>query len=530
MSGWRSRLVIVVLLWCLWAGTASAAPTIAIVETNPVSENNAGEYVVIDPNGDRNVSGWRLSDGSQTVILPNVTIEEPTAISGDPRMTALLTEKPVLEWEGFLALATEGTTIELTDASGNELDSVTVPALRERERWQRNGGDGEATIRDPNRSGEVATAGNGTAFVLPDGAHVPDETIAEADDRLWVAGYEFTDPAILDRLRERHAAGVDVRVLLDGSPVGGQSAIEQEMLDTLVADGIPVRVLEGARDRFRFHHPKYAIVDDRVVVMTENWKPAGTGGASSRGWGVTLDDPSTSATIAGLFADDFGGRDTVAWPRADRGGTQSIEPANGSFDPQFAPESVAYESVELAISPRHARDAIQAVIADAEDEIMVQQVQIGDADFPLLQSLLEAADRGVEVRILLDSQWYVADENAALADRLNEASAKADLPVSVRLVDPGEQFTKIHTKGMVVDGETTVVGSMNWNNVSMTENREVTAIITSTEMARYFGETFAEDWDRAEPTVPIGLIGATVTIWVIVGLLARRLVSFDASV
>src|SRR5436305_224672 len=73
--------------------------------------------------------------------------------------------------------------------------------------------------------------------------------------------------------------GVEVRVLLDGSPVGGVEEDEHRVVGGLLAAGVDVRWLAGAPDvvkRYRYHHAKYAIVDGRVAwIGSENFGNAG---------------------------------------------------------------------------------------------------------------------------------------------------------------------------------------------------------------------------------------------------------------
>jgi len=69
------------------------------------------------------------------------------------------------------------------------------------------------------------------------------------------------------------------------------------------------------------------------------------------------------------------------------------------------------------------------------------------ADVSLLEATLEAARRGVDVKILLGSAWYNTDENERLAADLERVADRADLPLEVRLVEDTDRFEKIHAKG-----------------------------------------------------------------------------------
>ena len=524
-------VVIVLVLTAAAAGViaAEADPAIAVVAPNPVPTDNEGEFLVIDVPPGTNVSGWTIVDHHHEATLPNTTVDGRVAVSARPSLTELLVDEDVLGVSGRFRPAADGDRLELRDADGTRLDRVTYGSTPQGVRWHRTDA-GELVARTPGQTDHAPVAvdvDEAEAFVLPDGAAVPDAVLASAKERLFLAGYELSDPAAVDQLVERADDGVDVRVLVDGEPVGGQSAEELEALDRLVAANVSVRVLTGSRDRFRFHHPKYAVADDRAIVMTENWKRAGTGGASSRGWGVVVTDRSFSDELAALFHADAGWRDGVAWERArlDATGVDGVPP-NRTHPVTHEPAPVAVEAAELVVAPDAAEPRLRELIADADESIAVQQVRIADPDFPLLEEVFAAAERGVSVQIQLDSSWYVAEENRAVAAAIEERAAAARLPVEVRLVEETDRFEKIHTKGLVVDDEVVVVGSMNWNNVSMRDNREVMVVLHGEAAAGYYGAVFAADWTPVGINTPVGLVLAAVAVWTAVGATAVRYVEF----
>ena len=62
------------------------------------------------------------------------------------------------------------------------------------------------------------------------------------------------------------------------------------------------------------------------------------------------------------------------------------------------------------------------------------------------------------------NRYYSEDENAALADWLNRKAAAENLTLDAKVADPDGRFEKIHAKGVVIDREAVVVGSLNWNS------------------------------------------------------------------
>jgi hypothetical protein len=56
--------------------------------------------------------------------------------------------------------------------------------------------------------------------------------------------------------------------------------------------------------------------------------------------------------------------------------------------------------------------------------------------------------------------------------------------------------TNCHNKGIVIDGETVLVGSHNWTRAGTTLNRDASLIFFDQEIARYYQDLFLFDWGR----------------------------------
>ena len=55
-------------------------------------------------------------------------------------------------------------------------------------------------------------------------------------------------------------------------------------------------------------------------------------------------------------------------------------------------------------------------------------------------------------------------------------------------------FCKVHNKGMIVDNRTVLISSINWNENSLTRNREAGVIIQNEDVASYYASVFFHDW------------------------------------
>ena len=543
-------LVAALVVACCLAGGAVAEttePRVVELYPNPPTHGDPGEFVTVDLPPDANLSTYALADDHTTVPLSpreaptagtNVTdavVTDPEALAGqtvtfstDAGLTAWLTDRTVAPLAPDLQLADRGDTIRLR-RDGEVVDEVAYGRATEGEVYNASA-DGWHPLGATDRPVVTAGPGEVEAFALPDEPDRAVDFLRSADQRVLLAGYTVSSNRVVDALVEATDRGVTVEVLADGSPVGGMTGDEAAALSTLDREGVTVRVIDGDRARYRYHHAKYAVVDDRALVTTENWKPAGTGGRSSRGWAVVVDQQPIVEGLVDTYRADTDWVDAVPWDEHDPTLVDGDQ-ATGTHPRAFEAERLPVEETELLVAPDNADREIRDLIADAERSLDLKQVTIGDRSFPLLQAVLDAARRGVEVRVLLSSAWYVEAENEELAAWLREQARVEDLPLSVRLADPDGAFEKVHAKGLVVDDEHTLVGSINWNNNSVGNNREVALLLSGEAVAEYFGAVFDADWqdeERDDRELPAGL-GLVVLAGAVASILAAKRIRFGDS-
>ncbi len=517
-------------------------PRIVELYPNPTTYENAGEFFVLETPPETSLENWTITDGHTTATFPNETVSGRIAVTTDANETAALTDDEPLELDGHLRLATDGDTLELRNGT-KRIDTVAYDDAPVAERWYRSdleesetdtstagGSQGQWWPRDATCLPRTSTdADEATAFVLPDSPDIPLETIRAAEDRLVVAGYTFTSETIASELHNASERGVDVDVLLESGPVGGTPAPTESVLEKLDDGGVDIRTIGGEGARYQFHHPKYAIADETVLVTSENWKPSGVGGDSSRGWGITVEDEELATNLETVFTADFEGWDTQSGA-SHREATTFVddddEVAQTDYPSEHPPESVAIDGVELLVAPDNAEERVRELLAGAEDEILVKQASIGGPDVSLVEETIDAARRGVDVRILLDSSWYVEDDNAELKASLERTATEEDLSLEVALVEPGDRFEKVHAKGVIIDEETTIVGSLNWNDNSLENNREVVLAVHGEEPATYYRTIFDADWDGEPWSIPIGLSVGVILALLLAAVIGRRYVTF----
>jgi phosphatidylserine/phosphatidylglycerophosphate/cardiolipin synthase-like enzyme len=345
-----------------------------------------------------------------------------------------------------------------------------------------------------------------TTFVSPDcSTDIFSYAVNSTTDELLLNVYEFSSPLIVNDLITAHGRKVNIKIIIEGGPVGGISPEGNEAIRKLTEDGIPVSIMESRKGEpapYRYDHAKYMVIDNQAILLTsENFKYSGfppEGMTGNRGWGVYLEDPELAEYFSTVFMTDYRG--------------SSIKPYNGSAgSPESAPSGKYYEeftpgyftgaTVRPVISPDTSYQ-ITDLINSAEQSIEIEQAYITNETpyslNPYLAAAINASRRGVHVRVLLDSYWYNIDDekdNDEMVALINRVGTSEHIPLEARCADLStSEIEKIHNKGVIVDDQVVLVSSINWNSNSPNFNREAGVIIDHPGVARYFLEVFDDDW------------------------------------
>jgi phosphatidylserine/phosphatidylglycerophosphate/cardiolipin synthase-like enzyme len=374
-------------------------------------------------------------------------------------------------------------------------------------------------------------------FASPDSSFIVlSDLIENANKSIYVNGYTFESKHIAELLKTAKSRGVDVTVILEKSPVGGISPLQKAAIAELIYAGIPVYL---SNDPYiHFNHAKYIIVDNTSILVTsENFVDEGfpPNLVGNRGWGAVIVDSSLAGFFIRLFFEDLQ-KGIIA---------QDIIPLNSAFHEQSKPSEQRYSSkfkpksyvgnfeVLPVVAPIDAVEKILALIASANESVYVEQMYIyrywgskreGYTPNKFLEACIEAARRGCEVKILMDSTWYNIQKkdprsNLYTMEYVNSIAKKEGLELEAKLINFKKTgLLKLHNKGVVVDNKIVLVSSINWNEHSPTKNREVGIIIFGTP-AEYYSKVFLSDWtaDEGEMNiwllVIIPLLGLIILLW-----------------
>lgn len=110
----------------------------------------------------------------------------------------------------------------------------------------------------------------------------------------------------------------------------------------------------------------------------------------------------------------------------------------------------------------------------------------------LLTALVDAAQRGVDVRLIVPS---FTDSRVVL--NATQATFTPLLKAGVKIFELKDAL--LHAKSVVVDGTVTIIGSSNLDMRSFLHNDEVNAIVISRDTAKRMEEVFQRDQQAARP-------------------------------
>ena len=534
---------------------------------NTATRNEPDEYVAITNPCARsvNIEGWSITDNEGTIIFPpfDVVPDQTVYVTRNAsafvvaQRSAVTREAIVPDFEygsdsdpkvsqmqtvgRAFVLRNTGDEVILQDENGREVDVVLYgDSSYEGEGWRDEplGKPREGTIlirkgvRDTNQCDDwlvlpfgasyhapdkfsCSGSGSATAFVSPDCSfRVLQGELNTATSSLYINLYQFDNPYLMDLLVDALDRGVDVQLLLEGTPVGGITGEELYIAETIAKSGGEVRF---ADDPF-INHAKYAIIDNETaVVMTENWKTTGVPTNNSfgnRGWGIVLRNEEVADYFTEVFLEDFYRAKEFA-PGLEK--TNSITRAipQGSYAPAFEPRTVTGNfTVIPVLAPDTAlsNETILGAIQSAQESIFVQQFSAGRfwsvAPNTFIAALIAAARRGCEVKVLLDSRDYNVDawnDNDEAVAWLEQVAREENLNLEAKLADlDGLGLAKVHTKGLIMDGKKVIITSLNWN-ANSGHNREAGVIVENEEIASFFEDVFFHDWNVSVNGAPEGI-------------------------
>jgi len=360
----------------------------------------------------------------------------------------------------------------------------------------------------------IRFTGEITTFVSPDCSF---ETICnelrKANESIYLNIYEFTNPFLCNELVAALKRNVSVYIFLEASPVGGIDNKEKFILNRIESHGGKIRLMVNNNEndiyaRYTFDHGKYLVIDNKTVIAEScNWAKTGVPidpTFGNREWGIVVRNNDVAKYFLEVFLDDWNPQrcDSYSFDDMDF----SVPPDfymdetiyKGSYEPQF--ESKTFNgsfSAKPVFSPDISEKAICDMIESANESIYIEQLYIykdwDDRINPFAEQLVNKSEQGIDVKVILDYNPDYEDTN----EKCNKTKQYfEEHGIEVKFVFTNwSYFTNVHNKGMIVDNRSVLISSINWNENSVTRNREAGIIIENKEVAQYYANVFFYDWN-----------------------------------
>lgn len=384
-------------------------------------------------------------------------------------------------------------------------------------------------------------------FIAPD--NIFDNYVAainSATNSIDIEGYTITNAQIADALVARLQAGVQVKILLEEEVVNGVSDQEKWICQYIEANGGQCWYMyndsaNNVYDRYNFQHAKFTIIDGNLLLtgsenlngssMPADDKSDGTSG--NRGVYIETDSPGLIAHAVDVYQHDL---DPTHHSDIRRWSASTDSPPSG-FTPDYTTGGTGYTvqfptplelngafDYEVVQSPEtslrdHGGLLGMVARAGAGGKVFVEQLyektywgpttsDPATDPNPRLEAYIDAARRGAQVRILLDSFYDTPTDvrsNANTCTYVNNTASSEGLDLACLTGNPAG--TGIHNKMVLVwDGAQgwTHTGSLNGSENSTKDNRELAIQIKSTAGYNYLSQMFDDDWvsSGGSPVLP----------------------------
>ena len=325
--------------------------------------------------------------------------------------------------------------------------------------------------------------------------------------------YQLQDSHLVQALLDALNRGVSVQIMLDpgcyNCGIWGDSDMQYKNDYSYVLIEAGAEIYEfstDSSDPYLFLHSKVAVRDSSSIwISSGNWKSSSTPAPGVRGnveWSVIIDNTQLADMVNQqinldihvselMSLNDYDQYDFYAPNSIGGGGVQSAIQTTISGELITCPENCVNKLVEF--------------IASAENEVLLSQ-QTLDVDWsygwgdenPIITALHDAAIGGVSVHLIINGA-YLDDDDQEVVDLFNEVwNGTEGLDASAIVMGEDDDVAKLHNKGIIVDGESVLVSSINMGSSAMNRNREMGVIIHSETITQFYLDAWHEDWNRLD--------------------------------
>ncbi|HEY5812093.1 MAG TPA: phospholipase D-like domain-containing protein [Terrimicrobiaceae bacterium] len=293
-----------------------------------------------------------------------------------------------------------------------------------------------------------------------DGVGPVRDLLNSAEKSLLIKQFTFSESSLLQSVIDRKNAGVSVCVMLNPKRSGGDRA-NDDSYDYLKKNGVDI---QWANPKFYVTHEKSIVVDGKTALIA-TFNLCVKYFTQTRDYGVVTHDPVRVAQIIEGFEADWEHRDWLP-------------------DPETG----------LLWSNANSRLRMSHFIDGTKHKLDVQHPKFVDA--VILDRLLEAAQRGVHVRILCGGKHGISDWD--VLDTFSSLRVLKRFGVKVHK----QKNLRLHAKLLIADESHALVGSMNIDRSAFDLRRELGTTTKDEAVVNRLLQVFNSDWDQSHSYDP----------------------------
>lgn len=350
----------------------------------------------------------------------------------------------------------------------------------------------------------------------------------DTNDHLQVAMYDFSAPQIYESLKTIARRGASMKLVYDGNPaanVGKGTKIKDVKEDTIVKG---IKRIAGRNFEFvkawkgnggicsNAYHIKVAVKDGKEFWLSSgNWQSSNQPSEDfdnninllpkyNREWNILVSNKKLAETYFRFIEWDFSRSENkpeaeeveIALPEVYLP-EEELEFRETARYMLFPPKKFVFTRnnpvrIQPILSPDNYMEHALKVIRSAKQKLYFQNqyikisAEITSEYDELLSELKDKSnDHNVDCRIIL----RVENTNDART-MLDDLQAYGFNMSRIKLM------TNTHTKGIIADSETIIIGSHNWSNSGVQFNRDASLLIYNGGVAQYYEDVFLHDWER----------------------------------
>jgi cardiolipin synthase len=279
--------------------------------------------------------------------------------------------------------------------------------------------------------------------------------IQSAQTSIYIQQAEFDDPGLIQLLISKSRAGIEVRIILDQ-----WQSVNQATLEQIKSHNISIHYYPAQKGQI--NHTKYLIIDQKTAMI---YGPPWTAdGFQAHDLAVELSGKS-AWKAATLFSNDWRSTTTLSLP---------------------VPKTTTLPDDNITLAVANVKQQLIKQISTATKSVWIELSKMSDTDPEIIQALIDAADKGLDVRLILGRE--VTGNTIKTLETLKSNN------ILVRYY-PSQTSLGMHLA--IFDDSTFILTSSDWTRSSFIMNHEFSITVPSPTASAKLVDMFKQDWGKS---------------------------------